>query len=235
MPKPKIELNLSEENEIGFKLKIEGSANDIGSSKPKIRFALTEAKSGKGWIFSTEKGDGDAIAVTIPSMKGLVEENHEYSGKLEVILGEHYFTPTEVDVQFVEPLKVEAAIVTTSRKKTSETLTESVEEEVVEEDPQEALGLVVESQIDSIIKKPVERKPAPPAPAKLTYNDLTTKDKNAINKIFVEKCVKLDPVNFKTKAQILTYMNEGTEFTRTRLKTLLGQSTKEYLNSHKGS
>lgn len=225
MPKPKIELNLSEENEIGFKLKIEGSANDIGSSKPKIRFALTEAKTGKGWIFSTEKGEDDAIAVTIPAMKGLVEESHNYSGKLEVILGEHYFTPTEVDIQFVEPLKVEAAIVTTSRKKSSETLIEAVEEEETVDAP----GLVVESQIDSIIKKPA------PAPKKLAYNDLTEADKNAINQIFVEKCVKLDPVNFKTKAQILTYMNEGTEFTRTRLKALLGQSTKEYVNSHKGS
>src|SRR5690348_11767675 len=100
----KYEINILEESQIEFGLKIEGSESELNSAKPRVRFAITEEKSGKGWFFLTEKNtkNGNFIA-TIPVLKGLVTENGKYHGKLEIILGNKYFTPTEVDIQFIEP------------------------------------------------------------------------------------------------------------------------------------
>jgi hypothetical protein len=245
MASPKIELNLSEDNELGFKLKIEGSAQDIGNSKPKIRFALTENNTGRGWIFNTEKSENDGISVTIPAMKGLVIESENYSGKLEVILGEHYFTPTVVDVKFIEPLKVEAAMVVkrSNKKNTIEEQIEKIEDEQT---------LIVESQIESIIKKPSKKEESKSEPIeqkivkeeqelelplikkevkKLSYSDLSEDQKKEVNKLFVEKCKKLDPENFKSVKDVDYYMKEGTDYTRNRLKALIAQSTKQYLDN----
>jgi hypothetical protein len=244
MGSPKIELNVSEENEIGFKLKIEGSANDIGSAKPRIRFALTEKLSGRGWLFTTSKTDDDGISVTIPSMKGMVKENQEYAGKLEVILGEHYFTPTEMDINFVEPLKVEATIVTTS--KTAKPLKEETEQQQTPATEEAHQQLVVESQmIASVIKKPVPKKEEPIVAVavvpevikevktrKRSYSDLDADDKQKVNGIFVNKCKKIDPENFKSKRDVAHYMKEGTDYTKKRMSALMAQSIKQYLEEN---
>ena len=242
MALPKIELNLSEDNELGFTLKIEGSASDIGNSKPKIRFALTEKKSGRGWLFNTEKSEDDCIAVTIPAMKGMISESAEYSGKLEVILGEHYFTPTVMDIKFIEPLKVEAAIVTRKSSKENKGLLEEVRL-AEEEEQKDAQALVVESQIQSVITKtsPVKKeetvKKEPSdlivkenVAKRLSYSDLDQSQKLEVNKIFVEKCRQLDPENFKNSKDVMHYMKEGTDFTKKRLQALVAKSVEEYLN-----
>lgn len=110
---PKLELNLGEENDIGFSLKIIGSRDLI--SKPKIRFTITEEKTGRGWIFGAKKNDGSqdntSVHVVIPDMKTCgVLEGEKYDGKLEVIMGSKFFTPTEVDIEFIEPIKIESAL-----------------------------------------------------------------------------------------------------------------------------
>lgn len=167
---PVLELNVSEENEIGFKLRIEGSDKDIGSSKPNVRFVVTETSSGKGWIFSASKTD-DGVVINVPVMKGIVTENNKYNGKLEVILGGRYFTPTEVDIEFIEPLKIEAAVVSNVSVRSKNTGSQSILEEAgttsklfQQDDAQE---LSIESEIDSIIVK--ESAPAKEvAPTKTT-------------------------------------------------------------------
>lgn len=241
MALPKLELNLSEENDIGFSLKIMGTDKDIGASKPKIRFTITEAKTGRGWIFNAEKGDceGDdnGIHVTIPDMKSCgVMEGEKYDGKLEVIMGTRFFTPTEVDIEFIEPLKVEAAITTKSSSETlKEDKSEPAEPEIVKEE------LSVESEIDSVIVKkkqpePVE-KPAPVAlkeekivksrPQKISYRDLSDKERTVVNKIFVAECKKLG-VNNPQK-----YLKEGTSYTKKRLRALIAKATKQVVARRK--
>lgn len=124
----KFEINILEENEIEFGLKIEGSDSEINFIKPKVRFAITEEKTGKGWFFVTEKNINNGnFVVKIPVLKNLVSESEKYNGKLEIILGNKYFTPTEVDIKFVEPLKIESVIVGNNKKETpNELLIESV-------------------------------------------------------------------------------------------------------------
>jgi hypothetical protein len=220
MSNNKLEINLLEENEIGFKLKIEGSDSEIASNKPKIRFTITESKSGKGWIFNTERKSGeDNIVVSIPSMKGIVTESDKYSGKLEVIFGNKYFTPTEVDIKFVEPIKVEAAIINRNSQKLQKSSIENEDE------------LLVESVIESVISKQkpiIEQKPAPviiAQPSTISYNNLPENDKTEINKLFIKKCNGLGITNPQK------HLKEGTEQTKNKLMFLFGQITKDYINN----
>jgi hypothetical protein len=252
---PVLELNVSEENEIGFKLRIEGSDKDIGTSKPSVRFVVTETSSGKGWIFSATKTD-DGVAINVPVMKGIVTESNKYNGKLEVILGGRYFTPTEVDIEFIEPLKVEAAVVSSvSVKKKSDFNINNNSSNLLEESkavPEELQELSIESEIDSIIvKESAPKQPTPkiqPAPiaktivqerivpettikpitaSKKNYAELNASEKEAVNKLFLEKC---SGYNMDAK-EVKRLMNEGTSYTKKRLSALLAISVKEYLGS----
>lgn len=164
----KFEINILEENEIEFGLKIEGSDSELNSTKPKVRFAITEEKSGKGWFFLTEKNakNGNFIA-TIPVLKGLVTESGKYHGKLEIILGNKYFTPTEVDIQFIEPLKVESVIVSTNKPTANKKETSD------------------ELLIESVIIQKTKRE----------YKDLSDADKDIVNKKFKQKCSNIGIAN----------------------------------------
>ena len=207
MTQQKLEMNLTEESEIGFKLKIEGSDAELSSNKPKIRFAITESKTGKGWIFNAEKSlSNDGVTITIPSMKGIVSEGADYKGKLEVILGNKYFTPTEVDIMFIDPVKVEASIVKNTTKQTKQ-----LKEEVATNSE-----ISISSILEEIISKPVSK-------SKISYDDFSETEKAAVNKLFVEKCQKLgipDPTK---------YLKNGSANTKNKLKALLAESAKEFL------
>jgi len=241
----KLELNLNEENEIGFKLKIEGTDKEIRTATPKIRFTITEAKTGRGWIFNAERGamGDDGVAVTIPYMKGMVTEGQSYSGKLEVIMGTRYFTPTEVDIDFIEPLKIEAAI-TSTKVSLKEHLPETEEESQVLDEAPEPLS--VESEIDSIIvKEKPDKETKPPAAVlseqekeqksaepkvaahlpktKLSYSDMSDKEKAVANTIFIAECRKRGIENPRK------YLREGTTYTKRRLKAMIASATKQVL------
>jgi hypothetical protein len=229
MAKQKLQLNFNEDNEIDFSLKIEGNDPDLGVLKPKIRFTITEAQTGRGWIFGPmkkpENHDRGGIKVVIPDMKGIVNESLAYHGKLEVILGTKYFTPTEVDVLFVEPLKVEAALMGSG-------VVEREDVPLEQERTSNEQDLTVESQIDSIIvKDPAAGKMLKEAPEKkkkkkqdsLVYSDLSESEQKAVNEIFLKKCEKLG-VDSPQK-----YLKEGTAYTKRRLKALIAASVKEYV------
>jgi hypothetical protein len=254
---PTLELNLSEENEIGFKLKIEGSDKEIGSSKPNIRFLLSEEETGKGWIFSTDKTE-DGVSITIPPMKGLISENKNYSGKLEIILAGRYFTPTEVNIDFIEPIKVEAAF--SVIKKNGSTSNKILEEDNSTKKVLNASSepeFSIESEIDSIITKPsnktnntsipIETSISTQIPFKTLnedrdlvnpmdsteskkpkeYSELSSEQKETVNKLFLEKCNKLGI----SPKEVKSLMKEGTSYTKKRLTALLAQATKEFINS----
>jgi hypothetical protein len=126
---PKVELKLNEENELSFRLSIEGS--DALDSKPVFRFVMTEADSDRGWVFPGKSEGDDLVNVRIPSLKETFSPTKKYFGKLEVIVGSHYFNPTEVMVEFNTPLSVSAIPVTNSPKKKSPK--KVVKEEILDE------------------------------------------------------------------------------------------------------
>ena len=237
-----IQLDLSDENDIGFTLVMEGSDKEFASVKPNIRFVLTEQETGRGWVFAANKSGND-IAVSIPSMKGHVMEDRKYCGKLEVIMGGRYFTPTEVDVEFIEPLKVEATITTVSKKNHSKT--DLLEESVSIEESSEPT-FSIESEINSVI---VKKKQQPAIPMKTiseednkqlvelgskpvlrkkpqSYAELTKEQKTQVNSVFLDKCQELG-INSK---EVKKLMSEGTSYTKKRLTALLASSAKEVIS-----
>lgn len=198
-----MELKLGEENEIDFSLKIEGSEKELVGAKPKIRFTLTEVKSGRGWIFGTQKTkeDQDGVAVIIPDMKNVVSEGESYEGKLEVILGTRYFIPTEVEIKFKEPLKVEAAIVQGTQLQLNEKVTAVIEQEVVPV---------------AVIKERVVRTEKP------SYAKLSATGKKAVDRLFLTECKKLGFDNPQK------YVKDGTDYTKKRLRALMAKALLEH-------
>jgi hypothetical protein len=112
----KINLKLDEANELQFTLSIKGSTSENDGAKPNIRFSIVEAKSGIACSFPAQKVEGNTVTVTIPNIPSVFKESIEYKGKLEVFLGNRYFTPTVVDVVFDKPLQIEATLVKTAKK-----------------------------------------------------------------------------------------------------------------------
>lgn len=106
----KLNLNLNEENELAFKISIDGSS-DIETIKPKFRLIVSEQDNGWGMIYPAVQGDDGNVIVRLSNTEKFLEETN-YRGKLEVILGNRYFIPAEVDIEFIRPLKVEAIVMT---------------------------------------------------------------------------------------------------------------------------
>jgi hypothetical protein len=261
----KITLDPKEDSELGFNLSIEGKTSDVDSTKPDIRFIVKEQASNRAVMFDNIKHENGTATVTLPGGNSLFSEGKDYVGSLEVILGRHYFVATKVDLEFVEPLKVEASIVmknsqgeqmlketqeaeeeeplkvqaaiTTTKSSTLNERPEPEEEEetvLLEEDPS------IDREIEALVKK--QQKPAvvrPQAPvikeqkakrkkkAALSYSDLSEKEKLVVNKIFVAECKKLGVDNPKKE------LREGTNYTKKRLKALIGRATKQVINHQK--
>lgn len=140
-PLPKIELRLNEENELSFKMEIQGSTSDASGTKTKYRFTITEFGTDKGWVYPVLKEKNNIVKVNIPALKETFSADKKYFGKLEVIMGNLYFTPTELMVSFKEPLKVKAAaVVATPKISSNETTdTETDEQEETETDESETI------------------------------------------------------------------------------------------------
>lgn len=179
---PKFQLKLNEENELDFKLSIEGSVSDQDMAKPVFRFVMTENSSDKGWVFPvrTKYKGSDIFTVKIPALNENVQENSLYSGRLEVIMGNVLMVPTEVVMEFKRPIGVKAMPINvpSAVAKTPPVL----------EKKQDKNDSVIEEEIDAIIggapKQASPVKPATPTGSPLLFN-------NVMNFLEEEKAKKL--------------------------------------------
>jgi hypothetical protein len=190
---PKFQLKLNEENELDFKLSIEGSVSDQDMAKPVFRFVMTENNSDKGWVFpvrSKYKGS-DIFTVKIPALNENVQENSLYSGRLEVIMGNVLMVPTEVMMEFKRPIGVRATPISTPAVASTKTKSPEPHVEEVAEQKQ-TNNDVIEEEIDAIIAAaPPKQQIVPPATNKTKSPILFG---NVMN--FLEEEVK--PENKKT-------------------------------------
>lgn len=205
-PLPKIELRLNEENELSFKMEIQGSTSDASGTKTKYRFTITEFGTDKGWVYPVLKEKNNIVKVNIPALKETFSADKKYFGKLEVIMGNLYFTPTELMVYFKEPLKVKTAAVTSISKNiptntdfSDDEENENLEDnEVPEEDSEEENSQEVpeedseeeeeEEDVEDIekLEKPTISTFRPPAKHKQNFTSTPKEDKIDLDSYFID-------------------------------------------------
>ena len=114
---PKMRVKLKENNELKFMLSIKGSTSDPSATQPLVRFMVEDPSSGISMCFPMEKLEEGMVGVLIPDSIDVFKEDREYIGKVEVIVGNRYFTPTQVGLVFERELEIEASPVVTSSAK----------------------------------------------------------------------------------------------------------------------
>jgi hypothetical protein len=107
----KIDLDIDKENELVFKVSIEGTK----PAKPTSRFLL-ESKD-FSIMFPTQSHVGNEVTILIPCMEKILKEG-SYVGTLEVIIDDRVFTPIKVDTKFEKSINVMAESVVNKRKET---------------------------------------------------------------------------------------------------------------------
>tara|TARA_Y100000310_G_scaffold342477_1_gene445920 strand:+ start:1664 stop:2125 length:462 start_codon:yes stop_codon:yes gene_type:complete len=105
-----IELKLDENNELVFEVNIQGT--DAGDTRPKIRYII----EGKDMSYAfNASANNNSVTVDIPILQECLKEG-VYDSKLEVIIGDRYFTPLKTNVEFKRSLKVTAESVSINKK-----------------------------------------------------------------------------------------------------------------------
>lgn len=106
----RLELSLQEDNELSFKLVIEGAVSNPDLATPNFRFTVMEAGGQKGWVYPVRRDSDDVVSVSIPApINEGFKTGKLYEGKLEVIIGRLYFSPAEMMFEFKSPVEVSAA------------------------------------------------------------------------------------------------------------------------------
>lgn len=153
-----ITLFLNEENEISLQLSIEGTSTSE-LSKPDIRFVL-EDKNQKGvsLLFPTIMNEDKTVNVLIPGNDKILSESNQYKGKLEVIIGNRYFCPKELDIKFQKPVKVESKLVvpSISQQQATTPIVVSSSPTTEKPKPQQSSPVLTEDQKKAILKKKKE-------------------------------------------------------------------------------
>lgn len=186
----KLNLNLNEENELAFKISIDGSS-DIETIKPKFRLIVSEQDNGWGMIYPAVQGDDGNVIVRLSNTEKFLEETN-YRGKLEVILGNRYFIPAEVDIEFIRPLKVEAIVMTNK----SSTLREEKMQKELTQTSVSVSSVTVRNrkgikEVSKPIGKPVPQSVNKPSKSKKrSWDDLTEAEQQKVIAHLKEKKLK---------------------------------------------
>ena len=107
----KIDLDLDKENELVFRLAIEGTK----PASPKSRFML-EADD-FSLSFPAHRHSGGEVTILIPALQNILKEG-AYSGTLEVIIDDRVFTPIKIDTNFKKSVSVVAEAVVPKKRET---------------------------------------------------------------------------------------------------------------------
>jgi len=211
---PKMKVRLGEENELKFSLSIKGSTSDASATQPRIRFMVTETKTGTSVCFPMSKLEEGTMGVTIPDLPHVFKEGAEYTGQVEVIVGNRWFNPTTVGLVFEREMKVEAAPL----------LEEETNPRLRVEDLQEALeGSEGEDEFASFIK------PEPTPAKKKSHAPLD--EEMARGVLFTEKpLVPAKPARAPSVAvqtPVKKPMDSGLQKVKNNLKSMISEAWDE--------
>ncbi len=101
-----VTFNLDEESEIQFKLSIKGSTN-LPNVKPMVRFIISETIDNGVAVVLPARSTDEGVTVSIPPLKEFFQENKDYIGKLEIIVGNRYFAPTAMNIGFTKSFDIQ--------------------------------------------------------------------------------------------------------------------------------
>lgn len=116
----KIKLNLDEENQLLFKMKVKGS--DKSPSTVRLVF------EGAGYAYSIPGSpagvEDDVYKFDVPALHSKLDEG-SYRSRVEVIVDGRYFAPVEFETEFKRPMQVQAeSLVVTRGNRPAERMTE---------------------------------------------------------------------------------------------------------------
>ena len=114
-----IDLDLDNENELVFKLSVEGTR----AASVKSRF-LIESR-GFSLFFPAKATSRDEVSVFVPPLQNMLEEG-EYDASLEVIVDDKVFTPMTLSTSFKKSVSVVAEVVERSSKPSGPTVSSVV-------------------------------------------------------------------------------------------------------------
>ena len=144
-----ISLDLDKENELIFKISIEGTK----PAHSRSRFLLES--SDYSLVFPASSFSNGEVSVVIPTLEKVLSEGN-YSGTLEVIVDDRVFEPIKIDTEFKKSLKVVAESVVKKREET----TVSVESDVIVNKSRasvERKQLIQESPTRKTVQRPQQR------------------------------------------------------------------------------
>ena len=98
-----IDLDIEESNELLFKIKIEGT----DPSPAKVRLVCESSAGEISYMFSGQADQDDNISFNIPPMINKLKEGN-YTGKIEVLVENRYFSPMQFEINFKKTMKVVA-------------------------------------------------------------------------------------------------------------------------------
>ena len=107
-----IDLDLDKENELIFKIVIEGTR----SADTRSRLLLESDEY--SLVFPTSSEGNGQISVVIPPLEKVIKEGN-YNCSLEVIVDDKIFTPIKIGTEFKKSLKIVAESVVKKRKETT--------------------------------------------------------------------------------------------------------------------
>jgi hypothetical protein len=114
-----IDLDLDKENELVFRLSIEGTK----PASTKTRFLLESSEY--SLVFPASNSEGGEVSIVIPPLENVLREGN-HVGTLEVIIDDRVFTPIKIDTNFEKSVSVVAEAVVSRRKETKVTASHPV-------------------------------------------------------------------------------------------------------------
>ena len=107
-----VELHLDEENELSFKVSVEGSEGmDVGCR-------LVVENEDYSLSFSGAATNDGEILVIVPSLSKVMKEGN-YPARLEVLVDDRLFVPLQLSTKFKQSLSVTAESVSSPKRKPS--------------------------------------------------------------------------------------------------------------------
>lgn len=128
-----ITLRLGENNELKFKLQLQGITSNPQETKPRVRFLITEKGIEDDGILVPVIKDKEKEGFVTVSLQGdpkFFTTEKVYEGSVEVLIGNRYFNAAKYELEFMKEMKVEVESIIVNNKNILTEESDSQEEKI---------------------------------------------------------------------------------------------------------